>query len=416
MRVELEIEGLAKGGDAVARHQGRIVFVDRGAPGDRVLVDLMERSGQRELFGHLVEVIAAGPDRVEPSCAVAERCGGCRWMQVAPRAQAAAKERIFYEALARIGHTPRESIEAQPIAQAEKTLGYRRRARLHIRRERLGYLREKTHELVEVSGCPVLEPVLEAAVRALPEALRRFELLSRVKEIDLACEGAAWSLALHVDKLSGAVRDRASQLVRALNARGAVLLAPGAAPALIGKPALGTLRPDVFAQVNAGSNGVLVQAALTQLAPEKGTRVLELFAGSGNFTLPLAAAGAEVVAIESAGPALSLLRAAANARQLARQIHIVEGDALDRARALGVEGKRFDSVLLDPPRAGCSGLGPVLHAVDARKVVYVSCDPATLARDLAELREAGFTPRWARPFDLFPQTPHVEGMVRLERG
>lgn len=414
-RVELTIEALAHGGDALAHHDGRIVFVDRGAPGDRVTVELTERPGERVLHGRLVEVVQPGDSRVEPVCPVADRCGGCRWMHVAPSAQTFAKERIFYDALERIGRVPRASLDAQPIVAAASQLGYRRRATLHLRRERLGYLREKTHELVEITGCPVLEPVLDEAVRALPEALTAGGLLQRVKDIDLVCAGKSWSLALHVDKLTGAVRERAEQLVRKLGAKGAVLIADGLAPVMLGKPVVGGLRPDVFAQVNAGSNAALVEAAVGQLEPRDGQRVLELFCGSGNFTLPVAEKGAQVVAVEGAGPALGLLRDAANARGLASKVRVVEGDALGRARALASDGQRFDAILLDPPRSGCSGLAPVAHAVGARRIVYVSCDPATLARDVAELRDAGFTPRWARPFDLFPNTPHVEGMVRLER-
>lgn len=413
--VELRLESLAKGGDAVAHHEGRIVFVDGGAPGDLARVELVERPGERALQGRLLEVLEPGPARVEPVCPVAERCGGCRWMHLAPATQAEAKERIFYDALERIGRVPRAEFDAQPIVPAPSPLAYRRRARLHVRRERLGYLRERSHELVELQGCPVLEPVLDAAVRALPDALGKAGLLSRVKELDLVCAGQAWSLALHVDKLTGAVRERAEQLVRVLGAKGAVLLADGAPPALVGKPTVGGLRPDVFAQVNAGSNAALVDAAIAQLAPVEGQKVLELFCGSGNFTLPAAAQGAQVVAIESAGPALGLLRDAANARKLASKVRVIEGDALARAQALAADGQRFDALLLDPPRAGCAGLSPVAHSLGVKRIVYVSCDPATLARDVAELRDAGFVPRWARPFDLFPQTPHVEGIVRLER-
>ena len=414
-RVELTLEGLAKGGDAVAHHDGRAVFVDRGAPGDRVLVDLMERPGERELHAHLVEVIERGPNHVEPVCPVADRCGGCRWMRVAYPAQAIAKEKIFFDALERIGRVSRASIDAKPIVPAPNALAYRRRARLHVRREHVGYIREKTHELVEIHGCPVLEPALDSAVKRLPDALAKHQLLARVKEIDLVCEGAAWSLALHLDKLTGVLSDRAEKLVRELDARGAVLLSENAKPMMIGKPVLGTLRPDVFAQVNAGSNAGLVDAAVAQLGATNDQHVLELFAGSGNFTLPLAGQGARVVAIESAGPALGLLRSAANSRGLADKVRIVEGDALERARALAADGQRFASLLLDPPRSGCSGLAPVAHSLGVKRIVYVSCDPATLARDVRELSEAGFLPKWAQPFDLFPQTPHVEGVVRLER-
>jgi 23S rRNA (uracil1939-C5)-methyltransferase len=414
-RVELLIEALARGGDGVAHHEGRTIFVERTGPGDRVRVELPPGRDPVQLPAKDVELLAPGPARAELFCPVADRCGGCRWMHVTPDAQAEAKERLFYEALARVGHTPRESIDARPLVRAPAVRGYRRRTRLHVRRERLGYLREKTHELIEVTGCPVLEPELHAAVGKLGPALAEHGLLARVKEIDLVSDGMRWSLALHVDRLTDAVRERTEALVRALGARGAVLLAEGKGPVLIQKPVLGTLRPDVFAQVNGASNAALVEAASTQLAATPGTRVLELFAGSGNFTLPLLQRGAQVVAVDFAGPALGLLRKAADAGGQGTQLRIVEGDALEKAKLLAADGARFDAVLLDPPRAGCSGLGSVAVTLGVKRIIYVSCDPGTLARDLAELRGAGFLPTFAQPFDLFPMTPHIEGLVALQR-
>lgn len=415
VRVELQIESLARGGDGVAHHAGRTVFVERTAPGDRVRVGLPAGQEPVQVAAAEVELLEPSPARATPFCPVADRCGGCRWMHLSPEVQAAAKERIFYETLARAGRTPRESIEVRPLVRAPQTRGYRRRTRLHVRRERVGYLREKTHELVEVGGCPILEPQLDHAVAKLAPALAEHGLLARVKEIDLVSDGARWSLALHVDRLTDAVRERTEALVRALGARGAVLLAEGLAPVLVQKPVLGSLRPDVFAQVSGSSNALLVEAAVAQVAPAPSMRVLELFAGSGNFTLPLAAAGAQVVAVDFAGPALGLLRRAADAAKLGARVRIVEGDALQRAQALAADGARFDALFLDPPRAGCAGLAAVAVELGVKRVVYVSCDPGSLARDLAELRGAGFLPVFAQPFDLFPMTPHIEGLVRLER-
>lgn len=413
-RVEVEIESLAKGGDGVARHEGRAVFVERAVPGDRLSIDLVERAG-RVLHGLEAKVLRASPDRVIPACPIADRCGGCAWMHFDVAAQRRAKERIFGEALERIGGVDRGRLRLEPIVAAPVAIGYRRRARLHVRKGEVGYLREGTHELIAIEHCPILEPVLEAALPRLIGALRTHALLGRTREIDLVCEGSAWSFALHLDALSGVVRDRVERVVRATGARGAMILAPSALPTRVETPELGSLRPDVFAQVSAASNAGLVEAVVEQAGAIRDTEVLELFAGSGNFTLPLAAAGARVVAIEQAGPALGLLRASANRRGLGASIRIVEGDALDRGRALASEGRVFRTLVLDPPRSGCSGLGSVARGLGVERIVYVSCDPATLARDVGELAALGWQPVWARPFDLFPQTPHVEGVVRLEK-
>jgi 23S rRNA (uracil1939-C5)-methyltransferase len=171
----------------------------------------------------------------------------------------------------------------------------------------------------------------------------------------------------------------------------------------------------VFQQANRGANALLVRAALDLLEPD-GADVLELYCGAGNFTGPLAARARAVAAVEGQGPALDLARedlaAAGNVRFFA-------GDAPKLAAALAAErgpaARRFDAVLLDPPREGAKGIGRALRDLDVRRAVYVSCDPATLARDVRGCLEAGFRVGAVQPVDMFPQTHHVEAVVRLDR-
>jgi 23S rRNA (uracil1939-C5)-methyltransferase len=177
-------------------------------------------------------------------------------------------------------------------------------------------------------------------------------------------------------------------------------------------------RPDVFQQANRGANALLVAEALRLLAPE-GEDVLELHCGAGNFTGPLAARARAVAAVEVQGPALDLARADEAEREGGAAVRFFAGDALKLALALsrerGPSARRFGAALLDPPREGARGIGPALRELGVARAVYVSCDPATLARDLKGCVGAGFRVAEVVPVDLFPQTHHVEGIVLLER-
>ena len=174
-------------------------------------------------------------------------------------------------------------------------------------------------------------------------------------------------------------------------------------------------RPDVFQQANRRANALLVESALAMLQPD-GQDVLELFCGAGNFTGPLAGRARSVCAVEHQGPSLELAR-----RDLGgRNVRFFAGDALAVARGLAREPvepgrRRFGAALLDPPREGARGVGPVLQDLDVPRVVYVSCDPATLARDVKGCREAGYRLEAVQPIDMFPQTHHVEGAALLVR-
>jgi 23S rRNA (uracil1939-C5)-methyltransferase len=211
-----------------------------------------------------------------------------------------------------------------------------------------------------------------------------------------------------------------------------VVAADGAPPLLLGDPLLAherrpgdpaaglqPSRPDVFAQANRGANARLVELAVGLLAPDR-LEVLELFCGSGNFTAALAARAAAVQAVEEQGPALELARQGASGGPAGggwgrSNVRFYAGDALRLAQAIARERRDVPAVLLDPPREGAKGLGRVLCDLGASRCVYVSCDPATLARDLRGCVEQGFRVAVAQPVDMFPQTHHVEGVALLVR-
>jgi 23S rRNA (uracil1939-C5)-methyltransferase len=416
----LTIDTLAFGGDAVGRDDdGRVTFVPGGAPGDAVVVELVEEH-KGYARSRLLRVVSPGAARVTPPCplVVAEpSCGGCQWQHVHPDAQRAAKAAIVERALRRTG------AEIRPILSPSPATGWRRRARLRYRRGVLGIVARRSHVVVDVDRCLQLEPRLEAALAAL-----RAVLLPRLGggsgELELLVGGQG---AVHVVIHGPPAAAAETAEIAETRAAAATLVGRAGIAGIdvagvdVGAPRIDLAdddgvpfwsRADVFAQASAPGN-LALRALVREAAGELGgTSVLELHAGSGNFTRDLAAGAAQVVAVEQAGPATALLGPNLAARSLAAQVTIVTAPVAEALAGAGRPGL----IVVDPPR---TGLGPgearAIAGLSPRRVVYVSCDPETLARDLDVFMAAGYEVAWAQPVDLMPHTFHVETAVSLKR-
>jgi 23S rRNA (uracil1939-C5)-methyltransferase len=446
VRTELTIEDLAPGGEGVGRSGARAVFVPWTAPGDRVVAEVP--AGEGTAHGSLVVLEAPGPARVVPPCGhfgpagsmlraqarqadsdADHECGGCEWLHVGYPAQLATKDRTVREALRRIARLEPGAYEARPILGSPAPLRYRARAKFHFDRAsgRLVYFRRRSHAPVRLRECHLLEEGLDALRGAVGPALADIGLSPREVALEWSGHegrGAAWLL---LAASTPAVRARVEALLAAVPAlRGAVLQAEGGAPTVIGDPVLRHARvpgvpaaglqrsrPDVFQQANRGANALLVRAALDLLAPD-GLDVLELHCGAGNFTGPLSARARSVAAVEVQGPALDLARTDLSA---AGAVRFFAGDALKLALAFARESAgsapRFGAVLLDPPREGAKGIGPALRELGHPRAVYVSCDPATFARDVRTCVDVGYRVETVQAVDMFPQTHHVEAVALL---
>jgi 23S rRNA (uracil1939-C5)-methyltransferase len=381
----LTIERLAAGGEGIAHApDGRVVFVAGTAPGDRVRARVVEEH-PKWLRAEVIELEAPGPGRVEPRCPLFGRCGGCAWQHLDYAVQRAAKAEILRDALVRIGGLePPGEIEVEP----SPPYGYRGRARVGVARGVVGYRRLRSHALERAAACPVLVPELERALAALaanPPA--------RDGEIEL-CAGD-------------------DGRVRAWGPGG--LLHGEAALAIDAGPARIAVSPGVFFQGNARVRGALLHAVLE--AAGRGRRALDLCAGAGFFSFGLAERFTEVLAVESSPPAVRDLRR--NLESNGPKNVRVECAPLERFLAEpAARDFAADAIVVDPPRTGLgAGLAKALAdaAGGAARVVYVSCAPATLARDLAVLAAGGLRLRSLRGFDLFPQTAHVEAVAVLGR-
>lgn len=430
----LTIETLAHGGDSVAHlADGRAAFIPGAAPGDIVEVEIAEDHG-RFVRARVANLVEPSPHRVDAPCPYFGVCGGCQWQHVSYEAQLEAKRDMVADALTRIGRLPEVSVESCVPSQYE--YGYRNKIELVASadargRLTLGYMRAASDEVVPVDSCLLLPKKQIKLPKALAGALRyvsgesdlgvsrvaiRTSLATRDTEIALWTAPGAFPRKAAGDTVRQAAS--ATGVVRVLSRGEAkrrdiagveVLTGRGFWREHLGEFEYALSAPSFF-QVNTVAAENLVRLVLDALAPDGSDRVLDLYAGAGTFTLPLAEFAGEVVAVEGAGSAVRDLRR--NLESACLDAEVAPGDA---ARALPELGA-FDLAVVDPPRSGLHpSLVPALAAAGPVRVAYVSCDPATLARDASALRSVGYDLMSAVPVDLFPQTWHVETVAVFAR-
>jgi 23S rRNA (uracil1939-C5)-methyltransferase len=431
---ELSIESLAYGGDGVAHlADGRTAFVAGACPGDVVQVKVAEDHG-RFVRARIEAIVEPSADRVEPPCPYFGLCGGCAWQHVSAQVQLAAKRRAVVDALTRIGGIPAEECVAATVA-SPREYGYRNKIELVATRIAdgfsLGYHKSGSEDIVPVESCLLLPPTHSKAPRALLGALR---YLSGAQDLGIRRVGlrvgahtrdvevALWTSATAFPRQAAATTLtqalRTTSVVRVLT-KGAdkerknvgveVLAGKGAWRERLGGTTMTISAPSFF-QVNTSAAETLVALVLDALCPGEGDRIIDVYAGAGTFTLPLAEITGEVLAIEGAGSAVRDLRR--NLDDAGLYAEVIGGDAARELFAIGTA----DGLLIDPPRAG---LTPEVIAsavaTRAKTIVYVSCDPATLARDAKSLRANGYHLERATPVDMFPQTYHVETVAVFRR-
>ncbi|MEU7744657.1 class I SAM-dependent RNA methyltransferase [Nonomuraea sp. NPDC049158] len=411
--LELTVGPVAHGGWCVARHDGRVVFVRHALPGERVIAEVTEET-TRFLRADAVQVLEPSPDRVVPPCPYAGpgRCGGCDWQHATQEAQRGLKAAVVAEQLSRLAGIERE-IVVEEVPGAKDGLGWRTRVQFAARPGgELGFRRHRSHDIEVVDACLIAHPEVEA----------------------VGAERREWQGASAVEVIASSTGDRAvvvrprprrSVAVPDLDAPASILLDQGKGHTVPRKGS-GVLREQVgdrefrvagsgFWQVHPGAAETLLDAVLSYAAPEPGEWALDLYCGVGLFAAGLAEGVGEQGAVFGLESEASAVRdARANLRDLP-QARVERGrveEALDRFQI-----ERADIVVVDPPR---SGLGrDVVHritALESSRIVYVSCDPATLARDLAWFGDDGYGLVDLRAFDAFPMTHHVECVALLARG
>jgi len=421
----LNIERLANDGRGIAFIEGRTWFVEGALPGEEVEARVLAARSQI-VEARCERVLQASALRQVEPCPHARLCGGCNLQHALIADQLALKQHTLSEQLSRVAGLQPESW-AEPLVGPE--FGYRRRARLAVRwdvkRKRLdiGFRASASQEIVSISECPVLVQPLQSLLPALLAALRDLSKPQAIGHIELFSGTAEAVLIRHTAALS---ETDVARLRSFATANGAQLWWQGE-----GEPqpddAAATLayrldawglelawRPGDFVQVNAPVNDAMVAQALEWLGAGKDESVLDLFCGLGNFSLPLARTGALVVGVE--GVEAMVARAQENAqRNGLEHAHFYRADLSNPLADAPWARNGFTAVLLDPPRDGALEIVRQMSKLKARRVVYVSCNPATLARDARELANQGYRLRRAGVLDMFPQTAHVEAMALFER-
>jgi 23S rRNA (uracil1939-C5)-methyltransferase len=404
----LRIDKLVHRGLGLARDSSRVWMLPLAAPGD--LVEAEGVADRRHwILGRIVRVLEPGPGRIEPVCAEFGRCGGCHLQHIDPAAQVAAKRDVLVETLRRLGRV----VIPVPEVVTGSPWAYRCRVELHVRANRVGFFREGSHEVVEAAACPIAHPALSDSIASIRAVVRSIA----PAEVELV-RGSAPGVVLVVR--SG---DRQADV------RGLAIL-PGVAGAWAGSRkgrswtwscvGLGRIRwktgpaeydvdARAFTQANVALNAALVEAVTVLAGAAAGDDVVDLYSGAGNLAFPLAACGARVRAVEAEGEAVESARAAAAGLGM-DGITFVRGRVEDRLREIR---DRVDVVVADPPREGLGPVARVLAGMACGRLVLVSCEPAALARDLRVLVEGGWRMERLVFVDMFPQTWHIEAVVRL---
>ncbi len=392
--IELDLTGVAHGGEAVGRLEGKACFVGGAMPGERVRGEIVKDGGAWARV-ELREVVTASPQRVEPPCPLFGACGGCQWQFADYPAQLEWKRQIVAGQLAHLGRV--EDPPVRDTVAVGAPFRYRNRVDFQVAEGRPAFSRRRSHLLQPIDDCLLLHP-------ALGDLVSRLGDLGGAAALTLRVATATGDLLAVVD---GPVPSQATGWECGVVQKGRGRLVPAVGPGWIVETVAGValrITGDAFFQNNTAGAETLVRLVEEALSPRPGETLLDAYAGGGLFGLTAGRATAGVIAVESDPIAVDDLRH--NAASAPVPVRVVEGAV---EAALPCLEARWELAVADPPRTGLgeAGVGAVV-AGRPRAVAYVSCDPASLARDARTLAAAGYGLAWAAPVDLFPQTFHVE--------
>ncbi len=429
---EALIESLDHEGRGVAHVDEKVVFIEGALPGERVIYESYFRKPRYEQAG-ATTVLRQSSQRVTPQCPHFGVCGGCSMQHLSVSAQLAAKQRVLEDALWHIGRLKPEEFY-QPITGP--AWGYRYRARFsarHVAKKGgvlVGFHEKRRSYVADMGSCEVVPPKVSALLTPLKRLIEGLSEPAKFPQIELAVGDTQTVLVLRnlvplTTNDEQRLRDFADvhQIVWYIQPKGPAtvyLLHPLDAPPLdYSLPEFGvTLRfsPTEFTQVNHGVNRLLVRRAMNLLQPEHGDRIADMFCGLGNFTLPIARFGASVMGIEGSKELVERARANAALNQLSALTEFGVANLFEATPDSLATLGHFDKMLIDPPRDGAVALINALGDNAPKRIVYVSCKPATLARDAAVLcHEKGYRLRGAGIANMFPHTSHVESIALFER-
>ena len=419
------IEKLVQGGRGLARREGRVLLVRGAIPGETVSITggAKRRGVQEATVG---EIVSPSPDRIAAPCPVYELCGGCQLQHIRYDAQLRFKREILAETLTRVG---KMQVDVPAVIASPDPYGYRSSVRFVVFRGKagftLGFHEEGSHAPVAAAGCLLVPEAMRKVIVEVQERLARHgRLPAQVESLEVR-RSAAFGSTLLSWRTGPAMRSQAETLFALFHevpdVVGQVVTAENRGRWVAGQDWIADRLDDLLFRVTDGSfmqanwplTGTLAHTLVDWVAPSSGIRVLELYAGIGVLGLPLARRGALVTEVEANRWALADARHAAKTNHIGRCRfrHLKAEECLESA-----ENGEYDAVLMDPPRTGLSPESlKGLLAINVPRLFYLSCDPATLARDLGKLGAGGYRIVRLQAFDMFPQTSHIETLVELAR-
>jgi 23S rRNA (uracil1939-C5)-methyltransferase len=429
--VAATIDGFSHEGRGIAHVADKTVFIDGALSGESVMFQYTKRHRSRD-EGRVIEVMEASPQRIDPRCPHFGVCGGCSLQHLSPESQIAHKEAVLDELFRHMGRVEPEHW-LEPLTGSP--WGYRRRARLAVKyvprkgdRVLVGFREKHSPYVADIGECHVLDERVARHLPDLAELVGSLSIFHRIPQIEVACGDREAALVFR-NLLPFTAQDLQQLTDFAKSAGFIVYEQPGnestvtpiwpEAPELSYElPEFGlelAFGPTDFTQVNADINRSMVHRAVELMALEPNHRVLDLFCGLGNFTLPLARRAGEVIGVEGAEALVHRGRENA-ARNGISNAEFHAADLTEDVSGLPWLSAGVDRVLLDPPRSGAAEVIPNVAALGAERIVYVSCGPATLARDAGLLvHEHGYRLSHAGVMDMFPHTAHVESIAVFER-
>lgn len=426
------IESLDHEARGITRLEGKTIFVDGALPGETVSYASYRKKPTFEM-AQLLAVHKASSQRTEPGCQYFGICGGCAMQHLHHSAQVAVKQRVLEDNLWHIGRLRPEQM-LPPIQGTP--WGYRHRARLGVRKVPkkggmlVGFHERKSSYIADMTACQVLPRHVSDMLIPLRELFGSLSICERLPQVEVAVGEQCTALVLRILEPLTPVDEQklrdfadAHQVVFYLQPKGpdtVYRFYPLPGPRLsYALPEFGVeldFRPTDFTQVNHGINRVLVRRALRLLDPQPGERIADMFCGLGNFTLPIASLGAQVVGVEGSEGLVQRGRESAAANGLAERVEFQVANLFDCTEESVAALGQFDKMLIDPPREGAVELVKALGENGPKRIVYVSCNPATLARDAAVLVSVlGYRFRAAGAVNMFPHTAHVESIALFER-
>jgi 23S rRNA (uracil1939-C5)-methyltransferase len=415
------VERLDHQGCGIAYQQGKPIFIAGALPGEEVLMQLTE-SKSKYARAKLIKVLTESAERVTPFCVHYQQCGGCDLQHLGRDAQLEQKQNVLRQLMSKLA---KQDLPLSPTIIGQDK-GYRRRARISLLWDRktqqmqFGFRQKQSNTIVNITQCAVLEPELERLLKPLRQLVEQLPQPDSLGHIELVQQQSNVVMILrHTKALSSEALERLTQFSAEHNLQCYLMPQPDTLERLYGAdidPSYQEVgvkiafKPTNFIQVNREINQQMVTQALSWLDLTKDDRVLDLFCGVGNFSLPMAALAKSVVGIEGVESMVEQAKYNAEYNQI-DNIDFYQANLEQEVTQCEWAEQKFDKVLLDPARAGASEIVDQLAMLGASRVVYVSCNPATLARDSQSLVEQGFTLEKLAMLDMFPHTSHLESMA-----